>query len=111
MTFYAPGKLMISGEYVVLDGAEALAIPTPNYGQTMSVAQAQNQHLWQSYDTNGLWFQAEFSHDLTKIINTTNQDQAVVIQQLLIYIQQQKPALFQENLHFKTEDGGYRCRC
>ena len=103
MTFYAPGKLMISGEYVVLDGAEALAIPTPNYGQTMSVAQAQNQHLWQSFDTNGLWFQVEFSHDLTKIKSTTNQGQAVVIQQLLVYIQQQKPALFQDNLHFKTE--------
>jgi len=103
MKFYAPGKLMISGEYVVLDGATALAIPTPGYGQTMTVTNAQNHHLWQSFDQNTPWFQAVFSKDLKEIIKTSNQSQAVVIQQLLQYIQSQKPILFQQGLHFKTD--------
>ena len=31
-TFYSNGKLLITGEYVVLDGAKALALPT-KFGQ------------------------------------------------------------------------------
>ncbi|MFN8308976.1 MAG: GYDIA family GHMP kinase [Chitinophagales bacterium] len=34
--FYAHGKLLITGEYFVLDGAEALAIPT-RFGQRMQI--------------------------------------------------------------------------
>ena len=33
-TFYSNGKLLITGEYVVLDGAKALALPT-KYGQNL----------------------------------------------------------------------------
>ena len=34
--FYSHGKLLLTGEYVVLDGAKALAIPT-NKGQYLTV--------------------------------------------------------------------------
>jgi len=103
MKFYAPGKLMISGEYVVLDGAQALAIPTAGYGQTMRITDSQNYHLWQSFDTNGPWFQALYSNDLKEILKTSNRSQAVVIQRLLQYIQLHKPVLFQQGLQFKTD--------
>ena len=35
-SFYAHGKLLITSEYLVLDGAEALALPTV-YGQSLEV--------------------------------------------------------------------------
>ena len=35
-TFYSNGKLLITGEYVVLDGAKALALPT-KFGQSLVV--------------------------------------------------------------------------
>ena len=35
-TFYSNGKLLITGEYLVLDGAKALALPT-KYGQYLTV--------------------------------------------------------------------------
>jgi mevalonate kinase len=35
-TFYSHGKLLISSEYAVLDGAQALALPT-KFGQTLKV--------------------------------------------------------------------------
>lgn len=34
--FYSNGKLLLSGEYAVLDGALSLAVPT-KYGQLLSV--------------------------------------------------------------------------
>ena len=37
-TYYSNGKLLLTGEYVVLDGAEALAVPT-RFGQNLTVKQ------------------------------------------------------------------------
>ncbi|RAV29747.1 GYDIA family GHMP kinase [Sinomicrobium soli] len=55
--FYGNGKLLLSGEYVVLDGAQCLAVPTV-YGQQMTVAPgAPGQLHWASEDHNGNpWF-------------------------------------------------------
>ena len=103
MQFYAPGKLMISGEYAVLNGALALAIPTAEYGQSLSVHPFEkNWILWESFEPQGKWFEVTFSHDLKHPIETTNLSQASVIQQLLIYIKNLKPELFNQGLHFKT---------
>ena len=35
-TFYSNGKLLLTGEYLVLNGAVALAIPT-KFGQTLTI--------------------------------------------------------------------------
>jgi mevalonate kinase len=35
-TFYSNGKLLLTGEYLVLEGATALAVPT-KFGQDLSV--------------------------------------------------------------------------
>lgn len=57
-TFYSNGKLLLTGEYVVLDGAVALALPT-KFGQNLIVEQAGNQIIqWKSYNHDGtIWFQ------------------------------------------------------
>ena len=36
LRFYSHGKLLLTAEYVVLDGAKALALPT-KYGQSLTV--------------------------------------------------------------------------
>jgi mevalonate kinase len=52
----ANGKLLITGEYFVLDGATALACPTI-YGQTLDV-QCSDTFLWKSFDDkNRLWLE------------------------------------------------------
>ncbi len=60
-TFHSPGKLLLTGEYVVLDGAKALAIPT-SYGQSMEVSPTSSGNVeWYSKDKNGnIWFEAVF---------------------------------------------------
>jgi hypothetical protein len=35
-TYYSNGKFLLTGEYLVLDGAEALALPT-RFGQNLLV--------------------------------------------------------------------------
>ena len=39
-TFYSNGKLLLTGEYLVIDGAKALAIPTQK-GQSLSVKETE----------------------------------------------------------------------
>jgi mevalonate kinase len=56
-TFYSNGKLLITGEYLVLDGAKALALPT-KFGQNLTVEKSNSQEIkWTSYDADGsIWF-------------------------------------------------------
>lgn len=60
--FYSNGKLLLTGEYVVLDGAKALALPT-KYGQTLSVEKTDTPDIkWKSIDNNGtIWFETTFA--------------------------------------------------
>ena len=60
--FYSNGKLLITGEYLVLDGAKALALPT-KFGQNLIVEKGRNQEIkWMSFDSDGsIWFEDTFS--------------------------------------------------
>ncbi|MDO5970822.1 GYDIA family GHMP kinase [Flavivirga aquimarina] len=55
------GKLLLTGEYVVLDGAISLAIPT-KYGQSLEVETITEPKLvWKSLDENEvIWFESTF---------------------------------------------------
>ena len=57
-TFYSNGKLLITGEYLVLDGANAFALPT-KFGQNLIIENSFNQEIqWKSYDFDKkLWFE------------------------------------------------------
>ncbi|RZJ76087.1 MAG: GHMP kinase [Flavobacterium sp.] len=60
--FYSNGKLLITGEYTVLDGAHALALPT-KFGQSLEVkAIGGDKILWTSFDNDGtVWFDEELA--------------------------------------------------
>ncbi|MDR9399409.1 MAG: GHMP kinase, partial [Salibacter sp.] len=67
MQFRANGKLLISGEYLVLDGAKALAVPS-RYGQSLDVQTRdanQRKVEWRAMDENDriwleVWFDKNF---------------------------------------------------
>ena len=69
-TFYSNGKLLISGEYLVLDGANAFALPT-KFGQDLVMEEGTDQTIeWKSYDyDNHLWFEDIIT--FSEIINKT----------------------------------------
>lgn len=60
-TFYSNGKLLLTGEYVVLDGALSLAVPT-KLGQSLKVELIdENRIIWKSLDEKGaIWFEEIF---------------------------------------------------
>lgn len=62
-TFYAHGKLLLTAEYFVLDGAEALALPT-TFGQSLKIVENNEEKLiWKSFDNDGnIWFEGIFNH-------------------------------------------------
>lgn len=61
-TYYSNGKLLITGEYVVIDGALSLAVPT-SYGQGLTVSDTESEHIfWKSLDDQGhIWFESDFT--------------------------------------------------
>ncbi len=63
LTFRANGKLLITGEYAVLDGALALAIPT-KLGQRLTVTDyiESEKIAWESYNATGeKWLDTTFT--------------------------------------------------
>ena len=76
--FYSHGKLLLTSEYAVLDGALALAIPTKS-GQSLKVtAEKTNTLQWKSFDhTNNIWFEAEFNVSDDNLSLTKTSDSAI----------------------------------
>ncbi len=60
--FYSHGKLLITSEYAVLDGAKALAVPT-KLGQSLKVKSIEQPEIrWKSFDhKNKLWFETNLT--------------------------------------------------
>ena len=56
--FYSNGKLLITGEYLVLDGAKAFALPT-KFGQNLTIEESEGNLIhWKSFDSDGsIWFE------------------------------------------------------
>lgn len=59
--YHSNGKLLLSAEYLVLDGAKALAMPT-KFGQSLCVKTTEDNCLyWNSFDDKGsLWYKGRF---------------------------------------------------
>jgi mevalonate kinase len=70
MNFYSNGKLLLTGEYLVLDGAKSLALPT-KFGQDLIVDKIREQQLiWGSFTNTGeCWFEAVFDVSKLRLVN------------------------------------------
>lgn len=73
--FKSHGKLLLTGEYLVLDSAKALAVPT-KFGQSLKFKENKSNLLkWFSYDErNTLWFEASFKVQESKILTLKSSD-------------------------------------
>ncbi len=102
-TFYSNGKLLITGEYLVLDGAKAFALPT-KFGQNLIIEESSNQEIhWKSYNYDQkLWFEDTISFD--EIINNID-SQIETIKTTLVNILHEA---FLLNPEFITNSTGYK---
>lgn len=103
-TWHSNGKLLLTGEYLVLDGAKALAIPV-NKGQSLSVEQfpdtAQKTLHWKALIPGEKWFEVFFSLPDLSIQSSSNEAAAKRLQTLLL-------ACRQRNKEFLNEEHGIR---
>ncbi len=100
--FFGRGKLLLTGEYAVIDGAKAIALPCKK-GQTLEVKPLRGSDLvWESFDENGdLWFESQISLYDFSPVRTSDDDISLFIQKLL------KGAV-QQNSEFLNNWNGYR---
>ncbi len=102
-SYYSHGKLLISSEYAVLDGAKAFALPT-KFGQYLEVRKSNKKNInWKSFDyQNNLWFETNLSipHFKPSAANPIAQRLSKCFQ----VIKELQPKLFedQKQLEFKS---------
>jgi mevalonate kinase len=101
--FYSNGKLLITGEYLVLDGAKALALPT-KFGQNLIIEKGNNQEIkWTSFDSDGsIWFEDTFSFN--DILEKKTLEETAYIKNTLIEILHEGSLL---NPDFLKQSEGY----
>lgn len=112
--FHSNGKLLITGEYLVLDGALAMAVPT-KYGQRLEVSLHDNFSgiRWEAKVLNKGWLQVNFGSRLFNIIHTNDQKLALHLKGILkkafdiasIDVDNQKGIKIRTNLDFDKNWG------
>ncbi len=102
-TYYSNGKLLITGEYVVLNGAKALAVPT-KFGQSLTIELGiDNLIQWTSFDSdNTIWFEDTITFD--EIISKAECENFSNVKTKLITILHQA---YIQNPKFISESKGY----
>jgi mevalonate kinase len=91
VNFTAHGKLLLTGEYAITQGARGIAMPT-HFGQHLSVESPQGpEHvLWEALDhENQQWFTAGFDHE-GRLLHTSSKGIAETLQGFLAPIRKSK---------------------
>lgn len=99
--YFAHGKLMLTGEYAVLRGAMAMAIPTKK-GQQLSVEDGEPGLKWMSIDHSGnTWFTANFNNNL-ELVDCSDSKTAQQLQTLLHNAKKLSKGFDYQNKHAVT---------
>ena len=95
--YYSHGKLLLTGEYMVLRGSEALAVPT-KMGQSLKFESNGSKILkWESWDSNNqLWFNATLNLEDFRISNTNDSEIGIRLVQILKAVRDQKSNFLKE---------------
>lgn len=103
MKFYSHGKLLISGEYLVLKGALSLAVPV-NFGQTMDILETDDNSTltWESYEYNRLWFKALYDIHTLEITYSTETKIAEKLGRILQAARQLNAGFFEKQGRVKV---------
>lgn len=93
--FYSNGKLLITGEYLVLDGAKAFAVPT-KMGQDLIVTETGEVGTihWKSIDFDkSVWFEGSLSISEILIPSDNEESIASLLQKILYEAHQLNPTV------------------
>jgi hypothetical protein len=101
--FRSNGKLILTGEYMVLLGARALVLPLKP-GQDMQVLQKGQKHMlsWNSYAMDNLWFTMVADTGTWTVSETTDQSTAQKLVTLLKEAENMNPGVFASKAGFEV---------
>ena len=103
--YHSHGKFLLTGEYLVLKGALALALPL-KLGQSMEVEalESNNEQLcWEAFRPDGKWFSVTLNRDNLVNFSTNDPDKALRLSEILQAVKQLNPKAFEGNdLRFTT---------
>lgn len=102
--FVANGKLLLTGEYLVLYGAQAFAVPL-NFGQSITISSsAGNSELhWIAFDKTGIWFSATFNTKTMRMLASSDEGTALRLQDLLQACRMLNPTFLKEVLAYDIQ--------
>ncbi len=102
--FYSNGKLLLTGEYAILDGAKSLALPT-KFGQSLKVLPSNGNLLhWKSFnEKNEPWFEALIAIPSFELKQSSNQEVAEKLVQVLTAARNLNPDFLSSALGFDIE--------
>ena len=92
MRFHSNGKLLITGEYVILDGALSLAVPSL-LGQSLEVTNNESKHIkWLSKNSDGrVWFNCTIRIDSLKVEKTSSDEISNKLKNIIKVIREVNP--------------------
>lgn len=103
--YHSHGKFLLTGEYLVLKGALALALPL-KLGQSLEVeALDSNENClqWKAFQPEGKWFSVTLNRENLMNLSSDDPDKATRLSQILQAVQQLNPKAFEgKDLHFTT---------
>lgn len=104
--FYGHGKLLLTSEYFVNEGALALALPT-SVGQSMKVKYRQSYQPtlnWKSIDHSGnIWFESDYEFWHFKPIKNQSSPKQDFVQQVLSAVRLQNPHFLRDDVDVFVE--------
>ena len=102
--FYSNGKLLITAEYLILNGAKGLALPTV-FGQDLVVKKINSPELvWESFDkNNATWFKNIYQLPDISIDNSNKESEiAITLQKILKEARKLNPEFLNTNTGFQV---------
>lgn len=104
--YYGHGKLLLSGEYFVLDGALGLALPM-RYGQSLTVKYRPSYEpilTWRSYDVNNqCWLESRFEFWRFRCLDENPGPEALMLQEIFQQVRRQNPHFLRDEVAVDVE--------
>jgi mevalonate kinase len=103
MTFSSGAKLMITGEYLVLKGAWALAIPL-KFRQILKISEHPGVPalVWKTYEKGQHWFDAVYSLNEMVIGNANDFPVALNLREILMAARQLNPSFLKKEVRYEA---------
>ena len=96
---FSPGKLLLTSEYVVLDGALALAVPT-QLGQEFFFQEIQDGKslvFWEALHEGKPWLKAVINYHEERVVEANLPDAAVFVLEVLKNVKHRSKTKLQQN--------------